>query len=103
MIRNLIRCTFTAAAMASPDRIALGDTVASLRRRLTRDMTRHKFAKIQEWGKHFTIFGTPGECAGMLKGYAEAGLTTIIARIASDDVRGQAQLLLNDIKPKLVS
>src|SRR5689334_15580555 len=26
---------------------------------LTRDMTRHKFAKIQEWGKHFTIFGTP--------------------------------------------
>jgi hopanoid biosynthesis associated radical SAM protein HpnH len=26
---------------------------------LTRDMTRKKFAKIQEWGKHFTIFGTP--------------------------------------------
>ena len=52
---------------------------------------------------HFTIFGTPEECAGMLKGYAEAGLTTIIARIASDDVRGQAQLLLNEIKPKLVS
>jgi len=26
---------------------------------LTRDMTRQKFAKIQEWGKHFTIFGTP--------------------------------------------
>ncbi len=22
-------------------------------------MTRQKFAKIQEWGKHFTIFGTP--------------------------------------------
>jgi MoaA/NifB/PqqE/SkfB family radical SAM enzyme len=26
---------------------------------LTRDMTRQKFAKIQEWGKLFTIFGTP--------------------------------------------
>lgn len=26
---------------------------------LTRAMTREKFAKIQEWGKHFTIFGTP--------------------------------------------
>ncbi len=26
---------------------------------LTRDMTRQKFAKIQEWGEQFTIFGTP--------------------------------------------
>ena len=26
---------------------------------LTRDMTRQKFAKIQDWGKAFTIFGTP--------------------------------------------
>jgi MoaA/NifB/PqqE/SkfB family radical SAM enzyme len=26
---------------------------------LTRDMTRKKFAKIQEWGRNFTIFGTP--------------------------------------------
>jgi len=26
---------------------------------LTRDMTRAKFAKIEEWGKAFTIFGTP--------------------------------------------
>jgi hypothetical protein len=26
---------------------------------LTRAMTREKFAKIQEWGEHFTIFGTP--------------------------------------------
>jgi hopanoid biosynthesis associated radical SAM protein HpnH len=26
---------------------------------LTREMTRRKFARIQEWGKHFTIFGTP--------------------------------------------
>src|SRR5579862_3828413 len=27
---------------------------------LTRKMTRQKFAKIQEWGERFTIFGTPG-------------------------------------------
>jgi hopanoid biosynthesis associated radical SAM protein HpnH len=26
---------------------------------LTRDMTRQKFARIEEWGKAFTIFGTP--------------------------------------------
>jgi hypothetical protein len=26
---------------------------------LTRDMTRQKFAKIQDWGRMFTIFGTP--------------------------------------------
>src|SRR6266576_2602895 len=26
---------------------------------LTREMTRQKFAKIEEWGRHFTIFGTP--------------------------------------------
>lgn len=52
---------------------------------------------------HFTIFGTPEECVRLLKGYVEAGLTTIIARIASDDVRGQAQSLLKEIKPKLVS
>jgi len=50
---------------------------------------------------HFTIFCTPEECVRLLKGYAEAGLTTIIARIASDDARGQARRLLNEIKPQL--
>ena len=50
---------------------------------------------------HFTIFGTPQECARLLKGYADASLTTIIARIASDDVQAQAHLLLNEIKPQL--
>jgi len=52
-------------------------------------------------GHHFTIFGTPTECADLLKGYANAGLTTIIARIASDDVRGQARMLLNEVRGKL--
>ena len=50
---------------------------------------------------HFTIFGTPDECVNLLKGYAEAGLTTIIARIASDDLRGQGSILLKQIKPQL--
>lgn len=50
---------------------------------------------------HFTIFGTPEECVRLLKGYVEAGLTTIIARIASDDARAQARLLLSEIKPQL--
>jgi alkanesulfonate monooxygenase SsuD/methylene tetrahydromethanopterin reductase-like flavin-dependent oxidoreductase (luciferase family) len=49
----------------------------------------------------FTIFGTPEECARLLKGYAAAGLTAIIARIASDDMPSQARLLLNEIKPQL--
>ncbi len=52
-------------------------------------------------GHFFAIFGTPEECSSLLKGYAEAGLTAIIARIASDDVRGQESLLLNEIKPRL--
>ena len=50
---------------------------------------------------HFTIFGTADECVRLLKGYAAAGLTTIIARIASDDVRAQSRILLNEIKPQL--
>lgn len=49
----------------------------------------------------FTIFGTPAECVRTLNGYAEAGLTTIIARIASDDLREQSHILLNEIKPQL--
>ena len=52
-------------------------------------------------GHFFTIFGTREECVGLLKGYVDAGLTTIIARIASDDVRGQAEILLNEIRPAL--
>jgi hypothetical protein len=37
----------------------------------------------------------------LLKDYAAAGLTTIIARIASDDPREQSRILLNEIKPQL--
>lgn len=49
----------------------------------------------------FAIFGTPAECVRLLNDYAAAGLTTVIARIASDDVREQSRMLLNEIKPQL--
>jgi len=55
----------------------------------------------EKLGHFFTIFGTPEECARLLKAYAAAGLTAIIARIASDDMPSQARLLLNEIKPQL--
>lgn len=49
---------------------------------------------------HFTIFGTAAECAQLLKGYKAAGLTAVIARVASDNVREQSRILLNEIKPQ---
>jgi alkanesulfonate monooxygenase SsuD/methylene tetrahydromethanopterin reductase-like flavin-dependent oxidoreductase (luciferase family) len=55
----------------------------------------------EKLGHFFAIFGTPQDSVSVLKGYMESGLTAIIARIASDDVRGQARLLLNEIKPRL--
>jgi alkanesulfonate monooxygenase SsuD/methylene tetrahydromethanopterin reductase-like flavin-dependent oxidoreductase (luciferase family) len=51
---------------------------------------------------HFTIFGTADECAHLLKAYNGAGLTAVIARLASDDVGGQSRMLLNQIKPQLM-
>ena len=57
----------------------------------------------EKLGHFFAIFGTPEECLRLLKGYVAAGLNTIIARIASDDVRSQARFLLNEIKPQLPS
>lgn len=55
----------------------------------------------EKLGHFFAIFGTPEECARLMKAYAAAGLTAIIARIASDDMLTQARLLLNEIKPQL--
>ena len=55
----------------------------------------------EKLGHFFAIFGTPQECTSLLKDYAAAGLTAIIARIASEDIRGQGSLLLNEIKPRL--
>ena len=51
---------------------------------------------------HFTIFGTPEECALILKGYVDAGLTAVVARLASPDLKGQMQLFLEELKPRLL-
>jgi len=55
----------------------------------------------EKLGHFFTIFGTAEDCVGLLKGYVKAGLTTIIARIASDDTDEQSRILLREIKPQL--
>jgi alkanesulfonate monooxygenase SsuD/methylene tetrahydromethanopterin reductase-like flavin-dependent oxidoreductase (luciferase family) len=55
----------------------------------------------EKLGYHCTIFGTPAECVRLLNGYVDTGLTTVIARIASEDVRSQASFLLNELKPQL--
>jgi alkanesulfonate monooxygenase SsuD/methylene tetrahydromethanopterin reductase-like flavin-dependent oxidoreductase (luciferase family) len=52
---------------------------------------------------HFTVFGTPQECIELLRKYAAAGLTHVIARIASDDTREQSRILLNEIRPALAA
>lgn len=51
--------------------------------------------------QHLAIFGTPDECAETLREYTKAGLTGIIARIASEDQRGQMNLLVNELKPRV--
>jgi alkanesulfonate monooxygenase SsuD/methylene tetrahydromethanopterin reductase-like flavin-dependent oxidoreductase (luciferase family) len=52
-------------------------------------------------GQHLAIFGTPDECAQTFRGYVKAGLTAVIARLASEDQRTQINALLNDLKPRL--
>jgi alkanesulfonate monooxygenase SsuD/methylene tetrahydromethanopterin reductase-like flavin-dependent oxidoreductase (luciferase family) len=52
-------------------------------------------------GTFTPIFGTEAECAAMLKRYVNAGMTGIIARIASDDDEGQSDLLVKALKPAL--
>jgi alkanesulfonate monooxygenase SsuD/methylene tetrahydromethanopterin reductase-like flavin-dependent oxidoreductase (luciferase family) len=62
----------------------------------------HFFGQPKEKLAHFfTLFGTSAECVRVLKDYAAAGLTTIIARIASDDPRDQSRILLDEVKPQL--
>lgn len=50
---------------------------------------------------HFTIFGTPKECAEVLKGYIEAGTCMIVARLASEDIETQMRMLLEELQPLL--
>jgi alkanesulfonate monooxygenase SsuD/methylene tetrahydromethanopterin reductase-like flavin-dependent oxidoreductase (luciferase family) len=50
-------------------------------------------------GTFTPIFGTPKECARELSAYAKAGMTGLIARIASDDLAGQTETLLTNVRP----
>jgi alkanesulfonate monooxygenase SsuD/methylene tetrahydromethanopterin reductase-like flavin-dependent oxidoreductase (luciferase family) len=63
------------------------------------DFFRQPRAKL---GQHLAIFGTPAECAQVLRGYREAGLTAVIARLASEDQKTQMRLLLHELKPRLM-
>jgi probable F420-dependent oxidoreductase len=49
------------------------------------------------------FFDSPEACARKLQGYADAGLTSVVARFVSPDVAGQTRLLLNEVKPWLNS
>ena len=52
-------------------------------------------------GTFTPVFGTAEECASLLRQYAAAGMTGVIARIAHDDDEGQADLLVKLLKPAL--
>jgi alkanesulfonate monooxygenase SsuD/methylene tetrahydromethanopterin reductase-like flavin-dependent oxidoreductase (luciferase family) len=52
-------------------------------------------------GTFTPVFGTTEECAATLRRYADAGMTGIIARIASDDDEAQSELLVKALKPAL--
>ncbi len=55
-----------------------------------------------ELTRHFTLFGAPEECARVLRGYVEAGVTGIVARFASNEYEEQARLLFGELKPRLL-
>ncbi len=50
---------------------------------------------------HTGIFGSPKQCASVLQGYIDAGLTSIVVRIASSDPKTQMRLMLDEVKPLL--
>ena len=54
-----------------------------------------------QFAYHVAIFGTPEECARTIQGYVDAGMTTVIARIASADSKQQMRLLMNEVRPRL--
>ena len=55
----------------------------------------------EKLGHHFTVFGTPEECAQTLESYIDAGLTTVVARLASPDLKGQMQRFVKELRPRL--
>jgi alkanesulfonate monooxygenase SsuD/methylene tetrahydromethanopterin reductase-like flavin-dependent oxidoreductase (luciferase family) len=65
------------------------------------DFFRRPRADLQ--GTFTPVFGTPDECAALLRRYAAGGMTGVIARIASEDTDRQAELLVKTLKPALQS
>lgn len=49
-------------------------------------------------GHHCTVFGTPGECAAYLHGFAQAGMTAVIARLASPELGPQRRSLARTVR-----
>jgi alkanesulfonate monooxygenase SsuD/methylene tetrahydromethanopterin reductase-like flavin-dependent oxidoreductase (luciferase family) len=62
------------------------------------DFFREPKAKLEFF---FTIFGTPDDCVRLLQSYIDAGLTSVVARLASSDVESQIRLLIEEVKPRL--
>jgi alkanesulfonate monooxygenase SsuD/methylene tetrahydromethanopterin reductase-like flavin-dependent oxidoreductase (luciferase family) len=58
---------------------------------------------ISKLSHHFTVFGSPKECAQILQGYVDGGLRVIVARLASSDQAGQMRLFIEELKPQLRS
>jgi alkanesulfonate monooxygenase SsuD/methylene tetrahydromethanopterin reductase-like flavin-dependent oxidoreductase (luciferase family) len=52
-------------------------------------------------GTFTPVFGAIGECTALLRRYVDAGMTGVIARIASEDTDAQAELLVKALKPAL--
>jgi alkanesulfonate monooxygenase SsuD/methylene tetrahydromethanopterin reductase-like flavin-dependent oxidoreductase (luciferase family) len=50
---------------------------------------------------HTAIFGSPENCAKVLQGYIDTGLTSVVVRLASSDIRQQMRLLIEEVKPQL--
>jgi alkanesulfonate monooxygenase SsuD/methylene tetrahydromethanopterin reductase-like flavin-dependent oxidoreductase (luciferase family) len=57
----------------------------------------------EKLGHHFTLFGTPEECAEILQSYVDAGLTAVVARLATPDLAGQMRRFIEELRPRLSS
>jgi alkanesulfonate monooxygenase SsuD/methylene tetrahydromethanopterin reductase-like flavin-dependent oxidoreductase (luciferase family) len=53
--------------------------------------------------QHLAFFGTPRECADILRKYKDAGVKMIVARLASDDLTRQMELFTGELDPLLSS
>ena len=59
------------------------------------------FGGHHQTGASAGFFGSPSEIAGRLQTMVDGGLTSVVARIISNDLEGQAKLLLGEVLPRL--